>query len=169
MYSDVLEFRTAMHLQSGGVVSADDLELHNALVLEEMVELVEADTLVDQLDAIIDILYVQVGKLIHYSVKNIEHDSLIALMVSAGNALNMPMQAAWDAVHESNMTKLVKSEQDYHDTVVAYKLQGTTVSDMPESFPSPVYSAGGTHPKGKLLKAASYRPVDLLKVIDGER
>lgn len=91
-HSDLIEFHEAFgaHIQNHpGVPGLEEVGLRRRLVKEEYEELIAAidqDDLVGIADGAVDLIYVTIG-----------------LMVSYG----IDATKCWDAVHESNMAKLV--------------------------------------------------------------
>jgi predicted HAD superfamily Cof-like phosphohydrolase len=82
----VKEFRKAFHL----IISDKPTfvgEIHYKLLKEEIEELKEADTITDQVDAIIDILYVTYGAILHMGIQD-------------------KLDRLFQEVHDSNMSKL---------------------------------------------------------------
>lgn len=123
------------------------------LITEEVNELVEAvrqNDLVETTDALADILYVVYG---------------------AGIAFGVDMDRAFALVHESNMSKLCKTEHEAQQTVAWYKKQ---FQEKKASYDTPVYkkSACGNRyivlneSTGKILKSIRYHPVDLDPVLN---
>lgn len=67
LYRDISEFRSTFDLPVNDVDSLDDKAdtLHTSLIIEELTELAEADSRIEQADAIVDSVYVLMGRLVH--------------------------------------------------------------------------------------------------------
>lgn len=65
LYRDISEFRSTFDLPVASPESLDDKTdtLHTSLAIEELTELAEADNKTEQADAIIDSVYVLMGRL----------------------------------------------------------------------------------------------------------
>jgi predicted HAD superfamily Cof-like phosphohydrolase len=120
------------------------VKLRLALIEEEFQELKEAvkqKNIVEVADALTDILYVVYG---------------------AGQAFGINLDETYAKVHESNMTKACKTEQEAKDTVEHIKTNEKRYKD-PQYKQSKdgkywiVYDAS----TGKTLKSKYYTPVDL--------
>ena len=128
------------------------IKLRQDLIAEEFAELQSAindRNMVEVGDALADILYVTYG---------------------AGVSLGIDLDKAFRLVHESNMSKLCKSEEEAVKTVKWY-LENQSVYD------SPAYRVCVTNPNlwvvynkssGKILKSINYAPVNLgyLNIVD---
>jgi predicted HAD superfamily Cof-like phosphohydrolase len=83
----VKEFRNAFGLSNN--VHDCDKELHEALVIEELEEMIQANNHVEIADAIIDQMYVLIGYACNLQIED-------------------KLEALFDEVHRSNMSKLDK-------------------------------------------------------------
>lgn len=119
------------------------------LIMEEVDELktaVENGDFIETVDALSDILYVVYGKF---------------------TALGVDADLAFDIVHESNMSKLCKTEKDAQDTVESYYNQ------IPRVYDSPTYKKANDNvhwvvynkSSGKILKNHKYKPADFSAII----
>tara|TARA_B110000914_G_C15249886_1_gene348085 strand:- start:118 stop:618 length:501 start_codon:yes stop_codon:yes gene_type:complete len=117
-------------------------KLRQALIEEECKEFVEAVTdnnFTEMIDALADILYVVYG---------------------AGAAFGVDLDKAFDIVHNSNMSKVCKTESEAIKTVEWY------MENQLETYDSPDYrkSVDGKYwivfnkSTGKILKSISYNP-----------
>jgi predicted HAD superfamily Cof-like phosphohydrolase len=123
------------------------------LILEETQELADAvreNDFVEIVDALADILYVVYG---------------------AGASFGVDLDRAFDIVHDSNMTKLCKTEEIARQTVESYRVKyeaGTSPYDSPAYRRSDdgvnwvVYNDS----TGKVLKSIHYTPADFSEILD---
>lgn len=128
------------------------VDLRMNLIREEAQELEDAvqdKDIRETVDALGDILYVVYGM---------------------GDAIGVNMDHAFKLIHESNMSKLCKSEKEASDTVAWYEKErdeGRATYDSPSSKLSDdgkywiVYNKS----TGKILKSINYHPVDLTPVL----
>jgi predicted HAD superfamily Cof-like phosphohydrolase len=67
LYRDIHEFRTTFDLpvDSPDTLDAKADTLHTSLISEELTELAEATDKIEQADAIVDSVYVLMGRLVH--------------------------------------------------------------------------------------------------------
>lgn len=131
------------------------VELRMNLIREEMRELedaVKTHDYTETVDALSDILYVVYGM---------------------GVSIGIDLDAAFDIVHSSNMSKLCKTEAEAQETVAWYRMQ---YEDGKLPYDSPAYrkSTSGdlwvifNQSTGKILKSINYRVVDFQNLI-GEK
>lgn len=85
----VKEFRKAFHLIINDKPTFVIGDIHYKLLKEEIEEFLEAQTITDQVDAIIDILYVTYGAILHMGIQD-------------------KLDKLFQEVHDSNMSKLEK-------------------------------------------------------------
>lgn len=124
------------------------VRLRLALIREEMQELedaVERRDLVEVLDALGDLLYVVYG---------------------TGLSFGVDLDAAFERIHASNMSKLCRTREDAVATVEWYKKQyalGDHRYDSPAFAETsrPGFFRVYNRSTGKILKNILYRPVDL--------
>lgn len=115
----VREFHAAMGIRqqrSPGIPSIDRRNLRHKILLEEVNELWEAPDIVAAADGIIDCLYILIGTAIEYGVAD-------------------KIEAMFDEVHRSNMSKLGPSGKPYF------------------------------REDGKVLKGPNYSPPDLSQIL----
>jgi len=123
------------------------------LITEEVDELVDAvkrHDLVETADALADILYVVYG---------------------AGIAFGLDLDRAFHLVHQSNMSKLCRSESEAIDTVEWYRSRherGLSPYDSPAYREStqPGFFIVYNKSTGKILKNIHYQPVDLREIAE---
>jgi predicted HAD superfamily Cof-like phosphohydrolase len=177
IYRDITEFRTTFDLPVNDTASMNDAldTLHSSLIIEELTELAEADSKIEQADAIVDSVYVLMGRLVHLGDSKVEDNIAISyfidVLLSAAANLNIEFLSCWDEVHSSNMSKVCKNEQEYKETEAFYAKQGITlmsvvkgnyvIAKCAEDF----VSDAKTIRKGKVLKSINYRPADLAPLV----
>lgn len=167
MFKNVIEFRTVFDLPIGEDFTP---ELHESLTVEELVELCDAENLIDVADAIIDICYVVVGRAVNKVLKEYSNEYyLLGLMMKVAEKKGIPFERCWNEVHSSNMSKACESLELARDTRDKYKLENIEVE---------IFSVGGLYlvkcerdptgdiKKGKVLKSVNYTPANLSFVVE---
>ncbi|MEZ8104116.1 MULTISPECIES: nucleoside triphosphate pyrophosphohydrolase family protein [Vibrio] len=173
LYRDIEEFRSTFDLPVADPASLDSKAdtLHTSLAIEELTELAEADCKTEQADAIVDSVYVLMGRLVHLGNDKIEDNIaisyLIDLLLNVAKNRSIEFIACWDEVHSSNMSKVCRNETEYQETEAFYAQQGIKlmavqkgdyiIAKCAEDF----VSEGKTIRQGKVLKSVYYRPADL--------
>lgn len=177
LYRDISEFRQTFDLPSNDKDSLDAKAdtLHSSLIIEELTELAEADSLIEQADAIVDSVYVLMGRLVHLGAEQvkdrIEVSYLIDVLLNVANNLGIHFIACWDEVHSSNMSKVCRNEQELEETQAFYAKQGVEIVGSKQGdfiiakCAKDVEMAGKTVRQGKVLKSVYYRPADLSSII----
>ncbi|MCE0496307.1 nucleoside triphosphate pyrophosphohydrolase family protein [Vibrio salinus] len=173
IYRDIVEFRTTFDLP---VADPDSLDsnadtLHTSLAIEELTELAQADNIVEQADAIVDTVYVLMGRLVHLGMNSIEANLginyIIDLLLNVAENRGIDFIPCWDEVHSSNMSKVCKSFDEYKQTEDFYSNQGITISPSEKGAyiiakcSADFIGEEKTIRKGKVLKSVNYRPADL--------
>jgi hypothetical protein len=173
LYKDIVEFRTTFDLavnDSGSLDCAADT-LHSSLAIEELTELAEATNKIEQADAIVDTVYVLMGRLVHLGhdiiSDNIAINYLIELLLHVAENRDIDFIACWDEVHRSNMSKVCRNMNEYRETELFYAEQGIKLMPI-EKAPYIIAKCaedfvqqGKTVRKGKVLKSVYYRPAEL--------
>ncbi len=173
LYRDINEFRSTFDLPVADPSSLDSKAdtLHTSLAIEELTELAEADSKTEQADAIIDSVYVLMGRLVHLGQTqvsdNLAISYLIDLLLNVAVNRGIDFLPCWDEVHSSNMSKVCRNEAEYKETEAFYAEQGIKlmavqkgdylIAKCAEDF----VSEGKTVRQGKVLKSVYYRPADL--------
>jgi len=153
-FNKIIQFHKAFGLDYNKSISDelfDDkklIKLRLALIDEEVKELKDAikeKDIVEVADALADILYVVYG---------------------AGASFGIDLDKAYKLVHQSNMSKLCKTEDEAIKTVESYKEKyknGTSPYDSPNYRLSDdeSYYVVFNESTGKILKSINYSPVDL--------
>ena len=173
LYRDITEFRSVFDLPVASPESLDQQAdtLHTSLAIEELTELAEAENKTEQSDAIVDSVYVLMGRLVHLGHDTIEDNLsinyIIDLLLNVAANRNIDFLPCWDEVHSSNMSKVCRSEAEYADTEAHYTKQGVQLMAVQKGdyiiakCAQDVVTDGKTIRKGKVLKSVYYRPADL--------
>ncbi|GAA0787272.1 MULTISPECIES: nucleoside triphosphate pyrophosphohydrolase family protein [Pseudomonadati] len=177
LYRDILEFRSTFDLPVADESSLDAQAdaLHTSLIIEEMTELAEADSRIEQADAIVDSVYVLMGRLVHLGATQVcdrlEISYLIDLLLNVAKNRQIDFITCWDEVHSSNMSKVCRNEQELNETIAHYAKQGVEiVGSMKGEFiiakcAKDVEMEGKVVRQGKVLKSVYYRPADLTPLV----
>ncbi|MGS0727951.1 nucleoside triphosphate pyrophosphohydrolase family protein, partial [Shewanella sp. 0m-11] len=149
--------------------------LHTSLAIEELTELAEADSRVEQADAIVDSIYVLMGRLVHLGATQVsdrlEISYVIDLLLHVAKNREIDFVTCWDEVHSSNMSKVCRNEQELAETVEFYAKQGVEIVGSTKGdfiiakCAKDVDMAGKIVRQGKVLKSVYYRPADLEKLV----
>ncbi|MBY7902138.1 nucleoside triphosphate pyrophosphohydrolase family protein [Vibrio fluvialis] len=176
LYRDITEFRSTFDLPVATPASLDDKAdtLHTSLAIEELTELAEADNKTEQADAIVDSVYVLMGRLVHLGdakvSDNLAISYLIDLLLNVAANRSIDFLPCWDEVHSSNMSKVCRNEQEYSETEAFYAEQGIQLMAVQKGdyiiakCAQDFVSEGKTIRQGKVLKSVYYRPADLAKL-----
>jgi predicted HAD superfamily Cof-like phosphohydrolase len=177
LYRDILQFRSTFDLPSENETTLDDKAdtLHTSLAIEELTELAEADTRIEQADAIVDSVYVLMGRLVHLGATQvndrIEISYIIDLLLNVAKNREIDFVTCWDEVHSSNMSKVCRDEKELAETVEFYAKQGVEIVGSQKGefiiakCAKDVDMAGKIVRQGKVLKSVYYRPADLEKLV----
>jgi len=177
LYRDIFEFRSTFDLPVNDSTSLDDQAdtLHTSLIIEEMTELAEADSRIEQADAIVDSVYVLMGRLVHLGADQvsdrIEISYLIDLLLNVAKNRNIDFIKCWDEVHSSNMSKVCRNEQELDETIAHYAQQGVEIVGSKKGefiiakCAKDVDMGGKVVRQGKVLKSVYYRPADLTSLV----
>lgn len=177
LYADISQFRETFDLPCNDANSLDEQadNLHSSLIIEELTELALAPCKVEQADAIVDSVYVLMGRLVHLGAEKVEDNIgisyLIDLFLNVAKQLDINFLPCWDEVHSSNMSKVCRSQQEYSETQSFYAEQGVKLVDSIKGefiiakCAEDVQLADKLVRKGKVLKSVFYRPADLAPLI----
>ncbi|MZI94066.1 SAM-dependent methyltransferase [Vibrio sp. CAIM 722] len=173
LYRDITEFRSTFDLPVSQPDTLDEQQdaLHSSLIIEEMTELAEAPDKTEQADAIVDSVYVLMGRLVHLGhnrvADNLAISYLVDILLNVAVNRGIDFLPCWDEVHSSNMSKVCRNESEYAETEAFYAKQGIKlmavekgnyiIAKCAEDF----VSESKTVKKGKVLKSVYYRPADL--------
>lgn len=177
LYQSIREFRHTFDLPINQPDSLDESAdtLHTSLAIEELTELAEADNKVEQADAIVDTVYVLMGRLVHLGhhrrEDNLAISYLIDLLLHVAKNRAIDFLPCWDEVHSSNMSKVCRNETEYQETQAFYQQQGIEVKAIEKGQYLIVKCAKDhlseekTIRAGKVLKSVYYRPADLATLV----
>lgn len=178
LYADITQFRKTFDLPCEDVSSLDENadNLHSSLIIEELSELAEAGSKIEQADAIVDSVYVLMGRLVHLGHKKLEDNIaisyLIDLFLNVAKCREIDFLSCWDEVHSSNMSKVCRNQKEYEATRLFYAKQGVELVDsIKDGFvvakcAKDVQLGGKLIRQGKVLKSVCYRPADLSHIVD---
>ncbi|WP_434361228.1 nucleoside triphosphate pyrophosphohydrolase family protein [Parasalinivibrio latis] len=177
LYSDIHEFRETFDLPVEDPSSLDEStdRLHTSLAIEELTELAEGRSKEDEADAIVDTVYVLMGRAVHLGAKSAQAclpvSYLVDLLLHVASNRDIDFVACWDEIHSSNMSKVCRTEQEYSDTEKFYASKGMPVTQTRKGEYLIVKCAedaeleGKLIRKGKVLKSVYYRPADLSNLV----
>ncbi|QYK13270.1 nucleoside triphosphate pyrophosphohydrolase family protein [Shewanella rhizosphaerae] len=177
LYRDIHQFRSTFDLPIEDETSLDEQAdtLHTSLAIEELTELAEADSRVEQADAIVDSVYVLMGRLVHLGATQmsdrLEISYVIDLLLHVAKNRDIDFVRCWDEVHSSNMSKVCRNEQELEETIAHYAKQGVEIVGSRKGdfiiakCAKDVEMAGKVVRQGKVLKSVYYRPADLAKLV----
>ncbi|MCG9740365.1 nucleoside triphosphate pyrophosphohydrolase family protein [Shewanella insulae] len=177
LYRDIHQFRSTFDLPIEDESSLDEQAdtLHTSLAIEELTELAEADSRVEQADAIVDSVYVLMGRLVHLGATQmsdrLEISYVIDLLLHVAKNRDIDFVRCWDEVHSSNMSKVCRNEQELEETIAHYAKQGVEIVRSRKGdfiiakCAKDVEMAGKVVRQGKVLKSVYYRPADLTKLV----
>ena len=177
LYRDILQFRSTFDLPSEDESTLDDKAdtLHTSLAIEELTELAEADSRMEQADAIVDSVYVLMGRLVHLGATQVcdrmEISYVIDLLLHVAKNREIDFITCWDEVHSSNMSKVCRNEKELAETIEFYAKQGVEIVGSTKGdfiiakCAKDVDMAGKIVRQGKVLKSVYYRPADLAKLV----
>tara|TARA_R110002050_G_C8690068_1_gene493732 strand:+ start:101 stop:679 length:579 start_codon:yes stop_codon:yes gene_type:complete len=177
LYRDIFEFRSTFDLPVNDESSLDHKAdtLHTSLIIEEMTELAEADSRIEQADAIVDSVYVLMGRLVHLGAAQVsdrlEISYLVDLLLNVAKNREIDFIKCWDEVHSSNMSKVCRNQQELAETIAHYAKQGVEIVGSTKGefiiakCAKDVDMAGKVVRQGKVLKSVYYRPADLTTLV----
>ena len=163
LYQDIEQFRATFDLPCSAPETLDEKAdaLHSSLIIEELTELAEAPCKVEQADAIVDSVYVLMGRLVHLGNKHVEDNIAISYLIDL--FLNVAKQR-----------KVCRNQQEYQETEAFYAKQGVKLVDSIKGefviakCAEDVQLAGKLVRQGKVLKSVFYRPADLASLVVGD-
>ncbi|MEI8632848.1 nucleoside triphosphate pyrophosphohydrolase family protein [Vibrio sp. PP-XX7] len=173
LYTDIMEFRRTFDLPVEQPESLDEAAdtLHTSLAIEELTELADADNKIEQADAIVDTVYVLMGRLVHLGHNTLDANPGISylddLLLHVAANRHIEFTPCWDEVHRSNMSKVCRNQQEYQETEDFYAQQGIKLSPVTKGnyiiakCAEDFISEAKTIRQGKVLKSVYYRPANL--------
>ena len=177
LYRDIFEFRSTFDLPVNDETSLDHKAdtLHTSLIIEEMTELAEADSRIEQADAIVDSVYVLMGRLVHLGATQVSDrlgiSYLVDLLLNVAKNREIDFIKCWNEVHSSNMSKVCRNQQELAETIAHYAKQGVEIVGSTKGefiiakCAKDVDMAGKVVRQGKVLKSVYYRPADLTTLV----
>jgi len=177
LYGNITQFRETFDLPCNDPHSLDEKAdmLHSSLIIEELTELAEADCKIEQADAIIDSVYVLMGRLVHLGNNNVSDNLaisyLVDLFLNVAKQRDINFLACWDEIHASNMSKVCRNKSEYQETEAFYAKQGVELSESVKGefiiakCAKDVQMQGKIVRQGKVLKSVYYRPADLAPLV----
>ncbi|TEW54583.1 SAM-dependent methyltransferase [Psychromonas sp. RZ22] len=178
LYRDITQFRETFDLPCSSPESLDEKAdaLHTSLIIEELTELAEAPCKVEQADAIVDSIYVLMGRLVHLGdskvTDNLAISYLIDLFLNVAKQRAIDFLPCWDEVHSSNMSKVCRNPSEYAETKAFYAKQGVKLVDSIKGefiiakCAEDVQLEGKLVRQGKVLKSVFYRPANLTPLVN---
>lgn len=172
-YKAVTDFRRVMDLPIGTKMTEIESANHTALYVEELTELAVAKNKIDQADAIIDSIYVCMGRCVQAGVYQTNMHPYMAYPVLAlynvAMALKMPIYALFDDIQTSNMSKTVTDKESVQFEVEHLTSKGLVV-EVIEKQGYYIFKAATDCPekgikKGKVLKPSSYIAANLKPIL----
>jgi hypothetical protein len=167
LYADIEQFRQTFDLPCSDISSlnAQADALHTSLIIEELTELAQADCKIEQADAIVDSIYVLMGRLVHRGITEASDHIEISYLI------DIDFLPCWDEVHSSNMSKVCRNTLEYQETELFYAQQGVVlVGSIKGDFiiakcAQDVQLSDKKIRQGKVLKSVYYRPADLAPLV----
>jgi hypothetical protein len=173
LYGDIVEFRTVFDLpiNTPDLFGDESCKLHSSLAIEELTELAQADSKIEQADAAADLLYVLFGRAVELGADKVgdcpEICYMADLILNMCRNLDIPTVECWDEVHASNLSKTCRNQEEVNKTTEYYKALGVKVSVNLNSGFFVVKCAEDVEldlklvRAGKVLKSFFYRPANL--------
>jgi hypothetical protein len=171
MQKDIYEFRTTFGLGISDKLNDSDDTLHTSLIVEELGELSDADTEVNRIDAIVDSVYVLMGRFVQnmglYPVTDMRNHTelyMVEVLLQVAAAKKFNFEACWNEVHASNMSKVCNTRLEAIDNARHYGELGIDI-DTPKIGNYFVLKClidqNGEIKPGKVIKSIYYRPAKL--------
>lgn len=177
--TDIFEFRTTFGLP----VNVDNMDefndlLHTSLIVEELHELSEADTEVDRIDAIVDAVYVLMGRFVEYGGSTNNYHGwtpelyFVDVLLQVAERHGFDFETCWNEVHRSNMSKVCHSVSEADTTYRHYAAKGirTQYEKIGKYLVVKCQNdAAGKIKPGKVLKSVNYSPANLVDIMYGAK
>ncbi|ELP6119384.1 TPA: SAM-dependent methyltransferase [Vibrio vulnificus] len=178
LHKDIIEFRTVMLLPVGDestLLEKDD-NLHTSLIVEELMELADAKSPIEQFDALLDAVYVLMGRVAQLGYSIPEIDYLVDLILTICDKKGFDFVAGWNIVHASNISKVAENESVFEETKQFYAAKGVsvigeTLADgriVVKAEKDTTYMDNGEEKfirANKVLKSVKYTPADLSALV----
>jgi len=177
--ADIVEFRSTFGLP----VNVNEMNefsdsLHTSLIVEELHELSEADTDVDRIDAIVDAVYVLMGRHVECEYYHVMAHGytpelyLVDVLLQVAERHGFDFEACWSEVHRSNMSKVCHSVSEADTTYRHYADKGirTQYEKIGKYWVVKCQNdAVGKIKPGKVLKSVNYSPANLVDIMYGAK
>ena len=172
-FSEVKEFRLAFGLPIAQPLTIADEANHTALLVEELAELAVAKSRKDQADAIIDAMYVHMGRLVQQNIYQPKMSTTAVapffVLYQVGEQLGFPIEEIWTEIQRSNMSKVIM-DADLVDNEVSLLMSKGLEVDVIKSKHYYYLKASADCDelgikKGKILKPSCYSPASLTEII----
>lgn len=176
LYGDIKNFRRLFDLpvEMPRAITSKEDGLHTALAVEELKELALANTHIDRLDAIVDTIYVMMGRAVQEGWISLRDNPgfyhAIDLLLQVGQSFDYDVLAAWDIIHQSNMSKVCDTIEIAELTYEHYQAMGIdTRIEWSEHGNKYLIKVAKEYTDdkdnlvrvGKVLKSVHYTPADL--------
>lgn len=154
--------------------------LHQGLYDSEMLEGILAENQEKRMDALVDAIYVVVGKLVHrghtslgevINLSKTDYDKILTILFINDKLFDLEkFHLSWDIIHASNLSKLCYNKSDRDLTLTKYRDLGIyckaykTGDAWVVKATKDGYIGTDFVPKGKFLKSVSYTKADLSPV-----
>lgn len=166
---DVIQFRELMGLPIDTGLKYDEYELNLATVYEEFIELMNAATIIERADALVDTAYTVIGMSVNEHGQRWESCSkhllfTLELIEIAAKSLGIDFDRCWDEVHRSNMSKACVDAKEVVLTQSHYANKGVTTYCQEVSgmyIVKCLHDSNGIMKEGKALKSVNYSEADL--------
>ncbi len=171
LFTDITVFRNTFDLPVTASMDDKSDQLHTSLIVEEMTELAQSDSKIEQADAIVDSVYVLMGRVVHNGAMGGDTSaafcSQIDVLLHVAKNLGIDFIACWNDIHASNMSKVCNDEDEFEETKAFYAQSGIEVVGVPKNGKIVVKCSKDhitpekTVREGKVLKSVHYRPANL--------
>lgn len=178
MFNAICEFRRVFDLPIATQMTDAEDANHNALLVEELTELAVAKSKVAQADAVVDALYVHMGRLVQMNIYDPMHNPVAAypiqVLIEVGQRLELSVLEIFDEVHQSNMSKVVTNEEDLNASIDVLTSKGYEVKSSEVEYKNKKYfilkaatdSAELGVKAGKVLKPVTFHEPDIKKLLN---
>lgn len=176
-FESVAEFRKVFGLPIATRMLPHEDDNHTALFVEELTELATAKTKVAQADAVVDSIYVHMGRLVQMNIFDPVHNSWqaypIKILIEVSDRLGLPLLEIFDEVHQSNMSKVVNTEEELKQSIDVLTSKGYEVTTSKVHYHGKdYYVIKVAHDSdelgvkaGKVLKGIGFREPDIKKLL----
>lgn len=165
---DIRAFRRMNGLSINDYLDTKQLELHQSLISEEFLELLNSKSIIDQADALVDMVYVLLGHVVHDESYGIRIMYFVNLIIDTAYKYGVDFDACWNEIHSSNMSKACSTLDEAQESVDAYRLRNIDCSIRPVANKYVIVcdvDHNGEIKQGKVLKSINYRPADLTNIV----